>query len=33
MNRRLVLLVLALYAVSLAVGPALWPWRLGNEVG
>ena len=33
MNRWLVLLVLALYVVSLAVGPALWPWRLGNEVG
>jgi iron complex transport system permease protein len=33
MNRWLVALVLALYVVSLAVGPALWPWRLGNEVG
>ena len=33
MNRWLALLVLVLYAVSLAVGPALWPWRLGNEVG
>ncbi|MFO1158409.1 MAG: iron ABC transporter permease [Reyranellaceae bacterium] len=26
-------LVLLLFTVSLAVGPALWPWRLGNEVG
>ena len=33
MNRWLLLLVLALYIVSLAVGPALWPWRLGDEVG
>ena len=33
MNRWLVLLVLVLYVVSLAVGPALWPWRLGDEVG
>ncbi len=37
MNRSLLLplvaLVAALYALSLAVGPAWWPWRLGNEVG
>ena len=33
MNRWLLLLVSALYLVSLAVGPALWPWRLGDEVG
>lgn len=26
-------LVLVLFVASLAVGPALWPWRLGNEVG
>ena len=33
MNRWLLLLVLVLYVVSLSVGPALWPWRLGDEVG
>ncbi len=33
MNRWLILLVVALYLLSLAVGPAWWPWRLGNEVG
>jgi iron complex transport system permease protein len=33
MNRWLLLLVLTLYVVSLAVGPVLWPWRLGDEVG
>jgi iron complex transport system permease protein len=33
MNRWLLVLVLVLYAVSLAVGPALWPWRLGTDVG
>ncbi|WP_425068765.1 FecCD family ABC transporter permease [Reyranella sp.] len=33
MNRWLLLLVAMLYLVSLAVGPAWWPWRLGNEVG
>lgn len=33
MNRWLLLLVLALYGVSLAVGPAIWPWRLGNDIG
>ena len=32
-NRWLILLVVALYLLSLAVGPAWWPWRLGNEVG
>jgi iron complex transport system permease protein len=26
-------LVLALFIASLAVGPAWWPWHLGNEVG
>ena len=33
MNRWLLLLVAMLYLVSLAVGPAWWPWRLGTEVG
>jgi iron complex transport system permease protein len=33
MNRWLPPVVAALWLVSLAVGPALWPWRLGNEVG
>ena len=33
MIRRLVLLVAVLYVASLAVGPSVWPWRLGNEVG
>ena len=33
MNRWLLLLVALLYLVSLAVGPAWWPWRLGNEIG
>lgn len=33
MTRRLVLLVAVLYVASLAVGPSVWPWRLGNEVG
>ncbi|WP_421999060.1 FecCD family ABC transporter permease [Reyranella sp.] len=33
MIRRLLVLVLVLYLVSLSVGPALWPWRLGPEVG
>jgi len=32
-NRWLILLVVALYLLSLAVGPAWWPWRLVNEVG
>ncbi len=32
-NRWLLLLVAALYLLSLAVGAAWWPWRLGNEVG
>jgi iron complex transport system permease protein len=26
-------LVVALFLVSVATGPAWWPWRLGNEVG
>jgi len=26
-------LVIALYGLSLAIGPAWWPWRLGSEVG
>lgn len=26
-------LVILLYGLSLAIGPAWWPWRLGNEVG
>jgi len=29
----LALLVVVLFAVSVATGPAWWPWRLGNEVG
>jgi iron complex transport system permease protein len=33
MTRWLLGLVAALYLVSLAVGPALWPWRLGDEIG
>lgn len=37
MNRSLLLalalLVVALYALSLAVGPVWWPWRLGDQVG
>jgi iron complex transport system permease protein len=33
MKRWLVLLVLVLFAASLAVGPVLWPWRLGDPVG
>ena len=33
MNRWLLLLVAALYVLSLAVGPVLWPWRLGSEIG
>lgn len=33
MKRWLLLLVIALFLLSLAVGPAWWPWRLGNEVG
>jgi iron complex transport system permease protein len=33
MRRRLALLVIALFLLSLAVGPAWWPWRLGSEVG
>lgn len=33
MKRWLLVLVLVLFLISLAVGPALWPWRLGNEVG
>jgi iron complex transport system permease protein len=33
MKQRLLVLVLALFVLSLAVGPALWPWRLGKEVG
>ncbi len=33
MNRWLMVLVLGLYLASLAIGPALWPWRLGNDVG
>jgi len=32
-TRWLVLLVFALYVLSLAVGPVWWPWRLGSEVG
>lgn len=30
---RLILLVAFLYLASLAVGPAWWPWHLGEEVG
>jgi iron complex transport system permease protein len=33
MNRWLLLLALVLYLVSLAVGPTVWPWRLGNDIG
>jgi len=33
MSRWLLPLVVVLYVVSLAVGPALWPWRLGNDIG
>lgn len=33
MTRGLLLLVSALYLLSLALGPAWWPWRLGGEVG
>ena len=33
MNRWLLLLVAMLYLLSLAIGPAWWPWRLGTEVG
>lgn len=33
MNRWLLVLVLLLYVASLAIGPVLWPWRLGEEVG
>lgn len=33
MNRWLCLLVLVLFTASLATGPVMWPWRLGNEVG
>jgi iron complex transport system permease protein len=29
----LALLVAVLFALSIATGPAWWPWRLGNEVG
>ena len=29
----LAVLVVALYALSLAVGPVWWPWRLGDQVG
>jgi iron complex transport system permease protein len=32
MKRWLILLVLLLFAASLAVGPVLWPWRLGDPV-
>jgi iron complex transport system permease protein len=33
MKTILALLVFALFLVSIATGPAWWPWRLGNEVG
>jgi len=33
MTRRLVALVIVLYVLSLAVGPAWWPWRLGHDIG
>ena len=37
MNRTLLpsltALVILLYGLSLAIGPAWWPWRLGNELG
>ncbi len=33
MNRRLLALAIALFLLSLAVGPAWWPWRLGNDIG
>ena len=33
MTARLVALVVVLFLASLAIGPVIWPWRLGNEVG
>ena len=33
MKTVLALLVVALFLVSVATGPAWWPWRLGDEVG
>jgi ABC-type Fe3+-siderophore transport system permease subunit len=33
MNRWLLLLLAVLFLLSLAVGPAWWPWRLGTYVG